>query len=108
MVIENLYLEQPDGAFNQFQAAHGPTPIKTKAMRVAIFKEEQAVGEVAAAVLAEDARQNPASVWLLPTGRTPLVMYTELVKIIEQQEVKLSGITTFNLDEFYGLAAQHP
>jgi glucosamine-6-phosphate deaminase len=108
MVIEDFLLEQQPKFFNQLQTMAIPAPVQTRAFRVAIFKEEQAVGGVAAAVLAEQARHKPDSVWLLPTGRTPLMMYSQLVKIIEQEEVNLARVRTFNLDEFYGISPEHP
>ena len=108
MVIEDFLLEQRNIFLNQLQPLATPNPIQIRSIRVAIFKEEQAVGEVAAAFLAEQARSKPDSVWLLPTGRTPLMMYNRLVELIEQEEVNLARVRTFNLDEFYGLSPEHP
>src|SRR5262249_12588479 len=44
----------------------------------------------------------------LPTGSTPLCMYDELVKAYRDQRIDFSQLRTFNLDEFIGLAENHP
>jgi glucosamine-6-phosphate deaminase len=73
-----------------------------------VFENEADLGEAAAEMLAKQLRQNPASVWLLPTGRTPLAMYRDLVVKINGEKLDVSRLRTFNLDEFYGLPAVHP
>jgi len=37
----------------------------------------------------------------LPTGSTPLGMYARLIEKNEEGEIDFSGVTTFNLDEYY-------
>jgi glucosamine-6-phosphate deaminase len=44
----------------------------------------------------------------LATGRTPLGLYQELIRRHYAQEVSFAEVTTFNLDEYVGLARQHP
>jgi len=44
----------------------------------------------------------------LPTGRTPLGFYRNLVRIAREGRVDFSGATTFNLDEFLGLGPEEP
>lgn len=46
--------------------------------------------------------ENPAAVLALPTGETPKPLYDRLVRF------DLSRATTFNLDEYVGLAPDHP
>ncbi len=108
MISEDVYLEQSYTLFNQAQSKIGPASSQTKSIGLAILNEEQAVGEMAAAFLAEQARNKPKSVWLLPTERTHLRMYSNLVKLIEQAKADLEQVQTFNLDEFYGLPPEHP
>ena len=45
----------------------------------------------------------PAAVIGLPTGRTPLALYAELVRLSREEDVDWSEVRTFNLDEFVGL-----
>ena len=48
---------------------------------------------------------NPRLVLGLPTGRTPVPLYAELIELCGRGAVDLSRATTFNLDEFLGLAS---
>ncbi|HLL55757.1 MAG TPA: glucosamine-6-phosphate deaminase [Myxococcaceae bacterium] len=53
-------------------------------------------------------RAKPGLVLGLPTGRTPLGLYRELVARVRRGDLDLSSIQTFNLDEFVGLDAEEP
>jgi glucosamine-6-phosphate deaminase len=44
----------------------------------------------------------------LPTGRTPIPLYRELVRLHGAGRADFSGATTFNLDEFLGLDPRDP
>jgi glucosamine-6-phosphate deaminase len=44
----------------------------------------------------------------LATGRTPVPLYQRLVDLHRKGEVDFSRVTTFNLDEFWGLGPGHP
>jgi len=50
-------------------------------------------------------RRHPAVVLALPTGRTPIALYDELVRLTRPGQVDWSSVKTFNLDEFVGLGA---
>jgi glucosamine-6-phosphate deaminase len=58
---------------------------------------------VAAAVTAK-----PDIVLGLPTGRSPVAAYEAIGQMYERGEVDFAAATTFNLDEFAGVAAGHP
>jgi glucosamine-6-phosphate deaminase len=53
-------------------------------------------------------RRLPGAVLGLPTGRTPLALYAELVRISREDRIDWSDVRTFNLDEFVGVAAGGP
>lgn len=76
-------------------------------LRLEVFENEQATTAAAANFLAQELQIKPASILLLPTGRTPLLMYAHLVGLVQQAQLNLSQVQTFNLDEFYGLAPAH-
>lgn len=83
-------------------------PLATKqigAIRLEIFENEQAVGEAAARFLLAQIVAKPTSVFLLPTGRTPLIMYERFAAKAAQTD--LSQVQTFNLDEFFGISTNH-
>jgi glucosamine-6-phosphate deaminase len=54
--------------------------------------------EIAAAVA-----HQPALVLGLPTGRTPIPLYSALVSLYRRGSADFSRVTTFNLDEFVGV-----
>lgn len=64
----------------------------------------RAAAEHVAAALAE----TPSLVLGLPTGRTAAALYRELVALHRQGRADFSQATTFNLDEFVGVAPSAP
>jgi glucosamine-6-phosphate deaminase len=44
----------------------------------------------------------------LPTGRTPIPLYKQIVALSKAGDIDLSRVTTFNLDEFVGVTADDP
>ncbi len=44
----------------------------------------------------------------LPTGSSPLLTYKALIKLYEQGAVSFENVITFNMDEYIGLAKDHP
>lgn len=65
------------------------------------------IGLRAAHVLAEAINENEVLVLGLPTGKTPLPMYEQLVRLRKQGKVDFSNATAFNLDEYVGLNSEH-
>ncbi|MEI6034215.1 MAG: glucosamine-6-phosphate deaminase [Verrucomicrobiae bacterium] len=62
----------------------------------------------AAQIIAELIRIKPRAVLGLATGGTPVGLYTELARMHRQEGLDFSGVTTFNLDEYVGIAPTHP
>ncbi len=44
----------------------------------------------------------------LPTGGTPLATYQRLIELHQAGEVSFQNVVTFNMDEYVGMAADHP
>lgn len=44
----------------------------------------------------------------LPTGSTPLGVYKELIALHRQKKISFKDVVTFNMDEYVGLAPDHP
>ena len=44
----------------------------------------------------------------LPTGSSPIGMYRELVKACKEGCISFRHVITFNMDEYVGLAIEHP
>ena len=77
-------------------------------MHIRVFADERAVADALAITVAAAVRDTRHCVLGLPTGRTPVLLYKELVQRARAGTLDLSHVTTFNLDEFLGLPATHP
>lgn len=44
----------------------------------------------------------------MATGSTPLPFYRELIRLHKEEGLSFKNVLTFNLDEYYGLQADHP
>ncbi|MEO2020264.1 MAG: glucosamine-6-phosphate deaminase, partial [Pirellulaceae bacterium] len=77
-------------------------------MEIIIRDDYAAVSQQAAAAVADLLRAQPKAVLGLATGSTPLGLYQELIRLHREEGLDFSQVTTFNLDEYVGLAADHP
>ena len=76
-------------------------------MRVIIEKDYEEMSKRAATVVAKIVRNRPDCVLGLATGSTPVGMYKELIRMHREEGLDFSRVTTFNLDEYYGLPPTH-
>lgn len=77
-------------------------------MRVIIEPTPEDLARRAARFVADLVRRKPDCVLGLATGSTPLGTYQELIRMHREEGLDFSQVTTFNLDEYVGLAASHP
>ena len=77
-------------------------------MEIIIKPHSAEAQQEAAKVLRRQIQRKPDSVLGLATGSTPIPVYEALVKMHERGELDFSRIVTFNLDEYVGLASDHP
>jgi glucosamine-6-phosphate deaminase len=70
---------------------------------VRVFETADDVARAFARDIARCVGRKPSMVLGLATGRTPIPLYRELVRMYRGHRLDLSRITTFNLDEFVGL-----
>ena len=77
-------------------------------LRVTVFKDERTLARTLAVQIAAMLGQNPSLVLGLPTGRTPIRLYHELGSLHQNGQADFSRATTFNLDEFLGVAPDDP
>ena len=76
---------------------------------IEIFNNSVEVGKRAAEYIISVIKNMSDAVLILPTGDTPLPMYRELVlKFETDRTLNLSNVRIFNLDEYVGLAPDHP
>ena len=77
-------------------------------MRFVIKPDSRVASAHAAAIFEEQLRSKPESVLGLATGRSPLDLYDELVRLHREAGLDFQHATTFNLDEYLGLDPKHP
>jgi len=65
------------------------------------------MSRLAAEHMAAQIKKNAQSVLGLATGSTPVGMYHNLIRMCNEGEISFADITTFNLDEYYPIAATH-
>ena len=77
-------------------------------MRIIVTADALEMSKRAAELFIEEINYNPQLVLGLATGSTPVGLYRELVKAHQDGRVDFSRVKSFNLDEYFGLAADHP
>jgi glucosamine-6-phosphate deaminase len=77
-------------------------------MLVVLKKDYDEVSREAARIVAGAVRSKPEIVLGLATGSTPLGLYKELIALHRTDTLDFSQVTSFNLDEYLGLAHSHP
>jgi glucosamine-6-phosphate deaminase len=77
-------------------------------VKIRVFGSSQGAAHALAREVARSVARNPRLVLGLPTGRTPIPLYRELVALCRARQVDFSAATTFNLDEFVGVAPTDP
>jgi glucosamine-6-phosphate deaminase len=76
--------------------------------RIRVFRTADALARALAADVARNLTARPDLILGLPTGRTPIPLYRELVRLHRAGRADFRRATTFNLDEFLGLDARDP
>jgi len=77
-------------------------------IRVRVYATAAALARALARDIARRLSAQPRLVLGLPTGRTPIPFYQDLVRLHCAQRVDFSRATTFNLDEFLGVSGDDP
>lgn len=77
-------------------------------MEVIVRADAEAVAVFAARLIAARMRALPAPVLGLATGRSTEPIYAELVRLHREEALDFSRCTSFNLDEYVGLAPDDP
>ena len=77
-------------------------------MKVLILPDAAAVTARAADLVADQLAVQPDMVLGLATGGTMVPLYDELVRRYRDGLLSFAAVTSFNLDEYIGLASSHP
>lgn len=76
-------------------------------MKIIVVSDYERMSEEVAKIVQAQIAVKPDSVLGLATGSTPLGTYRKLVEMAKDG-LDFSQVTTFNLDEYVGLAGNHP
>ena len=76
-------------------------------MQIVISKTYEELSKKAAQVIADVLNAKPNAVLGLATGSSPIGLYKELIRMHKEEGLDFSQVTTFNLDEYVGLPANH-
>lgn len=76
-------------------------------MRIIVEKDYKELSRRAANILTSQIVLKPDSVLGLATGSTPIGVYKELIRAYKEGTISFKEVTTFNLDEYYGLNFSH-
>lgn len=76
-------------------------------MKIIRAKDYQDMSRKAANIISAQVILKPDSVLGLATGSSPIGIYSQLIKWFQKGDVDFSACTTFNLDEYRGLTADH-
>ena len=77
-------------------------------MEFIICNDYDEMSQKAADIFAETVKADPECTLGLATGSTPVGTYKRLVECFERGELDFSGVTTFNLDEYYPISKSDP
>ncbi|MCH8995084.1 MAG: glucosamine-6-phosphate deaminase [Chloroflexi bacterium] len=77
-------------------------------MRVHTVATGEEFDREAAGVVCAVVRERPAAAIGLPSGRTPLGMYAQLARRIDEESADFSRVAAFGIDELHGVRAAHP
>lgn len=77
-------------------------------MEVVVLPTPDAAVAYAHGLIVEHLKAKPSTVLGLPTGATPLGVYARLVESYRSGAISWQSVTTFNLDEYWGLDEHHP
>jgi len=82
-------------------------------MRILIHKNYQQLSKWTAVYIAGKINKfNPTSdkpfVLGLPTGSSPVGVYTELIELVKRGNLSFKNVVTFNMDEYVGIPEDHP
>jgi len=77
-------------------------------VRIRLFATPEQLAGALAREVARCLADHPRLVLGLPTGHTPVPLYGQLAALYAQGRIDFSRATTFNLDEFVGLAPDDP
>lgn len=75
---------------------------------ILVFSDSAAISDYVSGLLIRQIKRQPDVILGLATGGTMEPVYRRFVELARQQQLDVSQLTSFNLDEYVGLSADHP
>jgi glucosamine-6-phosphate deaminase len=75
-------------------------------MEILVIKDYEEMAQKGGEILYHEIKKNREITLGLATGATPIGVYNHLLKMHEEKPLEVSALTTFNLDEYIGLAPE--
>ncbi len=76
-------------------------------MQVVVAGSEDIASRHVADLVSKQLHEKQNSVFLLPTGSTPLKLYNCLIDMVQAGKISFEKAVTFNLDEYQGIGNKH-
>ncbi len=80
---------------------------KKNGIKVFVADSYEALSQKAAMIVASEIVTKPRCILGLATGTSPIGLYDELIRMNKAGAIDFSGVTTYNLDEYYPIAAEN-
>lgn len=77
-------------------------------MNIYVYPDKETLAKAAAALMAATVLEKPDAILGLATGSTPVPTYREMARLNAAGVVSFARTRTFNLDEYAGMAPDHP
>ena|SRR5690554_1042944 len=77
-------------------------------MKVNVLKDYQELSKKAAKIIINQVKEKPNSVIGFATGSSPVGIYQEIISDHLNNKTSYKNITSFNLDEYFGIDKTHP
>jgi len=75
-------------------------------IRLEIENDYAAMSQKGAQIFAKAIKEHPQGAFGFATGDTPIGLYQELIRMHKEEGLDFSGVTTFNLDEYYPISRE--
>ncbi|WP_338540503.1 glucosamine-6-phosphate deaminase [Paenibacillus tundrae] len=76
-------------------------------MNIRIFEHEEDLNVTGAGIITSLLQTKPRTVLGLATGSSPVGIYKQLIAMVQKDLVSFAQASSFNLDEYVGLPAEH-
>ena len=77
-------------------------------MQIIVCKNYEEMSKTGARIIASQVIMKPKCILGLATGSTPIGMYSELGRMCDEGILDFSGVSSYNLDEYYPISPDNP